>query len=75
MTWPIIWTPPAELALDGIIDHIAAENPAAARYVVATIREHAEHLGVFPRLGRPGRVKASRELVVPRCPTSLSTRR
>jgi plasmid stabilization system protein ParE len=28
MTWPIIWTPPAELALDGIIDHIAAENPA-----------------------------------------------
>jgi toxin ParE1/3/4 len=68
MTWPVNWTPPAELALDGIIDHIAPENPAAARYVVAAIREHAEHLGVFPRLGRPGRVKGSRELVVPRLP-------
>ncbi|TDR80092.1 type II toxin-antitoxin system RelE/ParE family toxin [Paludibacterium purpuratum] len=46
------------------VDHIAAENPSAARSLTKAIRESTNNLMTFPAQGRPGRVPGTRELVV-----------
>lgn len=60
----VIWTPPAEADLNVIAEYIAAESPAAAAYVVRTIRTAAGALSEFPNRGRPGRSPDTRELVI-----------
>lgn len=50
--------------LDDIYEHIARENPAAARRVVALIRSAVDRLSTTPAIGRPGRVDGTRELVI-----------
>ena len=44
--------------------YIAADDPAAARLVVARVLEAIAQLADQPGLGRPGRVPSTRELVV-----------
>ncbi|MCX8005573.1 MAG: type II toxin-antitoxin system RelE/ParE family toxin [Burkholderiaceae bacterium] len=46
-----------------IYDHIEADNPAAALAMDELLAENAARLLDHPRLGRPGRVAGTRELV------------
>ena len=52
--------------LDEEAAYIAADDPAAARLVVARVLEAVTQLADQPGLGRPGRVPGTRELVVAR---------
>jgi plasmid stabilization system protein ParE len=52
--------------LDEGASYIAADDPAAARTIVARVLEAVATLARHPDLGRPGRVPGTRELVVPR---------
>ena len=58
------WTPEAIADRDAIFDYIEADNPAAAAALDELFSEKAERLTEHPKLGRPGRVEGTRELVV-----------
>lgn len=60
----IKWLRKALRDLDSEARHIAAENPAAAHLVVGRVLETVARLAQQPRLGRPGRVLSTRELIV-----------
>ena len=60
----IRWTEPAAAALAGIQDYIANESPRAAFEVVRRIRIAVSQLAVHPKIGRPGRVRGTYELVI-----------
>jgi toxin ParE1/3/4 len=62
----IEWTKQAIADVDNIYAFIAANNPRAARAIVDKIDRAIVSLSIHPRMGRPGRVAGSRELVVPR---------
>ncbi len=59
------WTLPAAAALDAIIDYIAQDTVEVAHSVMAYIRGAVDHLAEHPEMGSKGRVKGTRELVVP----------
>ena len=61
----IIWSPTALDHLQAIYDYILADNPAAAIDVHEEIERASGLLKDNPRLGHPGRVEETRELVVP----------
>ncbi len=50
------------------LEHIAAENARAAIELDAAIEHHTGMLADHPNMGRVGRVKGTRELVVARTP-------
>lgn len=50
--------------LDGIVDHIALDNPKAALDMWDEIERQVERLRDFPHSGRAGRMPETRELVV-----------
>ena len=52
-------------------DYIAADNEMAANRIVDTVEKSAQMLDRFPRIGRMGIEKGTRELVVPRTPYKL----
>ncbi|HKY63384.1 MAG TPA: type II toxin-antitoxin system RelE/ParE family toxin [bacterium] len=60
----ILWTRLALQDLEQAWDYIAAGNPAAAEDVVEKIAGAVGSLPSYPQLGRLGRVKGTRELVV-----------
>ena len=60
----IRWTEPAATALGKIRDYIASENPRAAFEVAQRIRIAVSQLQEHPRVGRPGRVRGTYELVI-----------
>lgn len=60
----IRWTKRALRRLDEIGAHIAEESPEAAARVIARILSAAELLTEQPAMGRVGRIKATRELVL-----------
>lgn len=62
---------PARVHLEGIFSYIAAENPAAARRVLADLMAAATFLKTAPFAGRPGRAPGTREWVVRRRPYVL----
>jgi toxin ParE1/3/4 len=47
-----------------IHDFIAADRPAAARETVLRIETAVKQLAEYPLIGRPGRVRGTRELLV-----------
>ncbi|MBT9247905.1 type II toxin-antitoxin system RelE/ParE family toxin (plasmid) [Gemmobacter fulvus] len=55
---------PAARDLEGIVNYIALDNPAAAETVYRGIVETARKLPQFPALGRPGRHPETREMSV-----------
>jgi plasmid stabilization system protein ParE len=57
------WSGPALRDLAGKIAYLKRHNPLAAVRVARAIREAADQLGGTPRLGRPGRVPGTFELV------------
>ena len=67
----IIWSPTALDHLQAIYDYIFADNPAAAFDVHEAIERTVGLLQDNPRLGHPGRVADTRELVVPTYPTYI----
>jgi len=60
----LFWTPEAKQDRNEIYDYIEADNPAAALMLDELFSKNAGHLLEHPGLGRAGRVKGSRELVV-----------
>ncbi|MGZ5904192.1 MAG: type II toxin-antitoxin system RelE/ParE family toxin [Reyranella sp.] len=65
MTPPeLVWTTRALTEFDEIIAYIRSQDPATADQVVARIDERVGLLLSHPRLGRPDRVRGTRELVV-----------
>lgn len=55
--------------LHHVKDFIAADNSAAAKAVVKTIVLYTkQQLTAFPTSGRPGRVRGTFELVIPKLP-------
>ena len=62
----LFWTPAATQDRDEIYHYIEADNPAAALALDKLFAEKAGRLVDHPRLGRPGRVAGTRELVAHR---------
>ncbi len=60
----LIWTNPARSDRKDIREYIAHDNPAAALALDELITEKTSRLVYHPKLGRPGRVKGTRELIV-----------
>jgi addiction module RelE/StbE family toxin len=58
------WTPSALHDLTDAANYIAEDNPRAARDMARRVREAVEYLMEYPSLGRTGRVRGTRELVV-----------
>ena len=61
----IRWSPEFAADFAGIVEHIHQQNPSAADRVARAIFESATSLESFPDRGRQGRVKDTRELVLP----------
>jgi toxin ParE1/3/4 len=64
----IRWTDPAQTDFLEILGYIARDNPPTAERVGQRLLSAVEVLAEQPRLGRPGRVHGTRELVIPRLP-------
>jgi toxin ParE1/3/4 len=60
----IRWTERAVRNLDAVEAFIAQDDPEAAVRTVVTVVHAVERLAGLPNLGRPGRVPATRELVI-----------
>ena len=58
------WTELAERDKEGYIEYIAQDNPLAAVHVGDEIERQVEILLQHPKIGRAGRVKGTRELVI-----------
>src|SRR5688500_20044434 len=67
----IIWFPTALNHLPAVYEYILPDNPAAALDVHEASERTAGLLQDNPRLGHPGRVADTRELVVPEYPTYI----
>jgi addiction module RelE/StbE family toxin len=59
----LTWTRRASVDRAGIIDRIGIDNPAAAHALDDRFSQKSRLLIDHPRLGRPGRVPGTRELV------------
>jgi addiction module RelE/StbE family toxin len=62
------WLRGALQNLHQAVHYIAQDNPIAASNVAESIWETVAQLEQYPHMGRPGRLKGTRELVVPRLP-------
>jgi len=58
------WRPAARADLLAIVDHVADDNPDAARRLQTEIEARVAQLPDHPRLYRRGRVPGTREMVV-----------
>lgn len=64
----LTWRPQATQERTDAIDYIADDNPSAALGQLDRIEEQTDMLLQQPKLGRVGRVKGTRELVISRTP-------
>jgi addiction module RelE/StbE family toxin len=64
----IEWSAFALADREAIFDYIEADSPRAAAGVDDRIRMRVEGLAQFPEMGRLGRIKGTRELVIDRTP-------
>ena len=64
----IRWTVSGARDYRNIIERLEDQNPAAARRIGDAISRRVERLASLPRIGRPGRVEGTRELVIVRTP-------
>ena len=60
----LLWTPEAVRDREDIYDYIEEDNPLAALDLDNLIAEKTAVLQDFPRMGRPGRIAGTFELVV-----------
>ena len=64
----VVWTKSSVSDLVHIREYIEIENPTASSKIANLILETVEQLIEFPNLGRPGRVRGTRELVISNTP-------
>lgn len=65
----LLWSPESIRDLIALRTHIAEHDPAAAKRVALHILYCVEYLlSENPKLGAPGRVPGTRELVIPKTP-------
>jgi toxin ParE1/3/4 len=57
------WSPEAAADFAAIVEFIRKQNPSAAERVAHRIYDAVISLAAFPKQGRPGRTKGTRELV------------
>jgi toxin ParE1/3/4 len=62
------WLLKAVNDLEDLHEYIAADDPTAASRQLELILKAAARLSENTNLGRPGRVKGTRELVIPKTP-------
>ena len=67
----INWSRDALRDLDYAYDFIARENLKAAEGIMTRMEQLLESLSIHPKLGRVGRVKGTRELVITGTPFIL----
>lgn len=60
----IVWTQLALNDVQHVWDSIAQDHPHAADEVIERISKTVRNLISYPQLGRPGRVRGTRELVI-----------
>lgn len=60
----ILWTRVALEDLEAVRNYISEDNPKAADDILEKIEKSATSLVHYPQLGRSGRVKGTRELIV-----------
>lgn len=70
----IRWTRLAVEDLNLAYEYIAAENPSAARAVIARIESAVNTLRAHPEIGRSGRVEGTRELIISGTPFIVAYR-
>src|ERR1700682_4185934 len=70
----VVWAPRAQQRLQEIVGFIAADQPAAAERVLERVLRAARTLGEQPNLGRRGRLRGTRELIVGSTPYLLTYR-
>jgi toxin ParE1/3/4 len=58
------WHPLARADLAELVAYIASDSPVAAYRVHYDIRKQTGLLAIHPEIGRPGRVRGTRELVI-----------
>jgi toxin ParE1/3/4 len=68
------WLDSAEADLGSLLLYIARENPPAAYAMHDRITSRVEQLRTYPRIGRPGRVRGTPELVVTGTPYLVAYR-
>lgn len=68
------WSKLAKSDLQAAWDFIARDNQAAANTLIARILDASEALERHPHMGRTGRVRGTRELVIPATPFILTYR-
>ena len=68
------WLPIAKQDFETIVEHIAADNPAAAVEQGDEIEKQIFMLISYPKMGRPGRIKGTRELIIVRMPYIVAYR-
>ena len=59
----VIWSPEALLERADIWDAIANDNPRAAARIDELFSDAAARLGDHPKLGKPGKISGTRELI------------
>lgn len=64
----LIWRPQAMEERFGQLEHIAQDNPLAAIDQDQEIERQTDLLTTQPKMGRVGRVRGTRELVISRTP-------
>jgi toxin ParE1/3/4 len=57
------WSPEAAADFAAIVEYIRNQNPSAAERVARAIHDRVASLASFPKQGRLGRTKGTRELV------------
>lgn len=67
----IVWLPRAQADRTHAIDYIAQENPRAALAQLGDIEQQSDMLADHPEMGRVGRRRGTRELVINRTPFIL----
>ena len=68
------WTPIAIGHLRAAHEYAAQENAPAANFLIERIFSTVEHLALYPQMGRAGRVRGTRELVIAGTPYAISYR-
>lgn len=68
MKLALAWTPRAQRDRQAAIDYIARDNPLAALGQLDEIERQTDMLLQHPRMGRPGRVEGTLELVISQTP-------
>jgi addiction module RelE/StbE family toxin len=64
----IRWTPPAAADLQSISDYLKERQPEYRQPTIRKLYEKIRTLKDTPYIGRPGRVKGTRELLFPPMP-------